>query len=80
MVSFVGLFQLLGFLFLALIPLVLLMKRASIKWVRGWGHKFLELLLFVFAGLAVGMLPWIQTMTVMYLQAISYMHPICLHS
>jgi len=27
MVSFVGLFELLGFIFLALIPLVLLMKR-----------------------------------------------------
>ena len=27
MVSFVGIFQLLGFLFVALIPLVLLMKR-----------------------------------------------------
>ena len=33
---------------------LLLLKRAGLKWVRGWGHKFVELLLFASAGLVVG--------------------------
>jgi DHA2 family multidrug resistance protein len=38
MVSFVGIFQLLGFTFLGLIPLVLLMKRPKGRPVAGAAH------------------------------------------
>ena len=38
MVSFVGIFQILGFLFLALVPLVLLMRRPKGRPVAGAGH------------------------------------------
>ena len=38
----------------SLAQFVLLLKRAGIKWVRGWGLKFVELLLFVFAAMVVG--------------------------
>ena len=38
MVSFVGIFQLLGFIFLALIPLVLLMKRPKGRPAAGAAH------------------------------------------
>ena len=32
----------------------LLFRRAGVKWVRGWGYKFIDLLLFVTAALVVG--------------------------
>ena len=32
----------------------LLFRRAGVKWVRNWGYKFVDLLLFVFAALVVG--------------------------
>ncbi|KAK9803611.1 hypothetical protein WJX72_004863 [[Myrmecia] bisecta] len=33
---------------------VLLLRRAGLKWVRGWGYKFTDLLMFVGAALVVG--------------------------
>jgi DHA2 family multidrug resistance protein len=38
MVSFVGLFQLLGWMFIALVPLVLLMRRPRGRVAAGAGH------------------------------------------
>ncbi len=35
----------------------LLFRRAGLKWVRGWGYKFIDLLLFVTAALVIGKLP-----------------------
>ena len=32
----------------------LLFRRAGLKWVRGWGYKFIDLLLFVTAALVIG--------------------------
>ena len=32
----------------------LLFRRAGVKWVRGWGYKFIDLLLFVTAALVIG--------------------------
>lgn len=34
----------------------LLLRRAGVKWVRGWSYKFIDMLLFVGAALVVGML------------------------
>ena len=33
----------------------LLLRRAGVKWVRGWSYKFIDMLLFVGAALVVGM-------------------------
>ena len=35
----------------------LLFRRAGVKWVRGWGYKFIDLLLFVTAALVIGVPP-----------------------
>ncbi len=32
----------------------LLLRRAGVKWVRGWSYKFIDMLLFVGAALVVG--------------------------
>lgn len=32
----------------------LLFRRAGVKWVRGWGYKFIDLLLFVTAAVVIG--------------------------
>lgn len=34
----------------------LLLRRAGVKWVRGWSYKFIDMLLFVGAALVVGAL------------------------
>ena len=35
----------------------LLLRRAGVKWVRGWSYKFIDILLFAGAALVVGQPP-----------------------
>ena len=42
----------------------LLLRRAGVKWIRGWSYKFIDMLLFAGAALVVGEAGYIELLHV----------------